>query len=74
MELTPLSQTHIDRRLQDIDRQISTGLRDIRKNLQELEKASNQPGEGATSTRSGTGDKDFAATLRNAMGGNDSDG
>jgi hypothetical protein len=57
MELTPLSNNHIDRRLQDIDRQIRTALRDIRKNLQELEQAA----------KPGTGNKDFAGTLRSAM-------
>jgi len=57
MELTPLTSTHIDRRLQDIDRQINTALRDIRKNLQELEQAA----------KPGIGGKDFADTLRSAM-------
>ena len=57
MEFTPLSSTHIDRRLQDIDRQINTALRDIRKNLQELEQAA-KPGNGS---------KVFAETLRSAM-------
>ncbi|HJP32073.1 MAG TPA: hypothetical protein QGF95_16130 [Candidatus Latescibacteria bacterium] len=67
MELTPLSNTHIDRRLQDIDRQISSALRDIRKNLEELEQASNQPGDGASATGPAARDKGFADALRNAM-------
>ncbi len=56
MELTPLTNTHIDRRLQDIDRQISSALRDIRKNLEELEQASSR-----------SDDKGFAGALRKAM-------
>jgi hypothetical protein len=56
MQLTPLTHTHIDRRLQDIDRQISSALRDIRRNLEELERASSRPD-----------DKGFAGTLRKAM-------
>jgi hypothetical protein len=56
MELTPLTHTHIDRRLQDIDRQISSALRDIRRNMEELERASNRPD-----------DKSFAGALRKAI-------
>jgi hypothetical protein len=56
MQLTPLTHTHIDRRLQDIDRQISSALRDIRRNLEELERASSRPD-----------DKGFAGALRKAM-------
>ena len=66
MELTPLTNNHIDRRLQDIDRQISTALRDIRKNLQELEQAS-KSGSGSASVDRRPGGKDFARTLRSAI-------
>lgn len=65
MELTPLSH-NIDRRLKDIDQQISTALRDIRKNMEELERASVDGEDGSAPTGS-AGDKDFAATLRKAM-------
>lgn len=64
MELTPLS-SNIDRRLKDIDRQINSALADIRRNLEELERAS--PGSRAEEARGRAGDKDFAATLRKAM-------
>ena len=64
MELTPLTNSHIDRRLQDIDRQINTALRDIRKNLEELEQASKP---GANDVGRADESKDFAQTLRRAM-------
>lgn len=63
MELTPLSHTHIDRRLQEIDQQINSALRDIRRNLEELEKAAQTP--GSDRPRSGRG---FAGVLRDAIG------
>lgn len=56
MQLTPLNHTHIDRRLQDIDRQISSALRDIRRNLEELERASSR-----------ADDKGFGEAMRKAM-------
>lgn len=67
MELTPSTHTQIDRRLQDIDRQISSALRDIRKNLEELEQASGRPGKGDSVSNGKSGDKSFAGALRNAM-------
>ncbi len=77
MELTPLSNNRIPgspnaneklgRRLQDIDRQINTALRDIRRNLEELEQAAARPGAGASPPRASTGNKDFARTLQDAM-------
>ena len=80
MELTPINvQTSakgvakgIDRRLQDIDRQINTALRDIRRNLEELEQASTRPaggGDAGPAVGSGQG-KDFARALQDAIGRN----
>lgn len=66
MELTPLSHSHIDRRLQDIDRQINSALRDIRRNLEELEQATGARGDAAEGPR--RPGNDFAGLLRDAMG------
>jgi hypothetical protein len=74
MELTPSTHTQIDRRLQDIDRQISSALRDIRKNLEELEQASGRPGKGDSVAAGKSGDKSFAGALRKAMDHGDSAG
>ena len=70
MELTPQSHQHIDRRLRDIDRQIHSALRDIRRNLEELEQAS-QGREGTTGASRAKGGGGFADALRNAMGKGD---
>lgn len=75
MELTPInvqtngSAKRIDRRLQDIDRQINTALRDIRRNLEELEQASTRPaGSGDAGPAAGSGQgKNFARTLQDAI-------
>ena len=63
MELTPLSHHHLDRRLRDIDRQIHSALRDIRRNLEELEQVS----QGSETRAGGTRSADFADVLRQAM-------
>jgi len=60
MTTTPLSH-QLGRRLEEIDRQISTCLTDIRRNLAELERVSQQ---GDTPR---TGDR-FADVLGKAMG------
>lgn len=71
MELTPLTNTSIasqkiDRRLQDIDRQINTALRDIRRNLEELEQASASP-DRTDASGTAAGGKDFAKALQDAI-------
>ena len=63
MELSPITNTHIDLRLQEIDRQIHTALQDIRRNLEELEEASRKSG-----SPDATG-KGFSDILRDAIDG-----
>ena len=72
MELTPLSHQHIDRRLRDIDRQIHSALRDIRRNLEELEQAS-QGQETRPASRKVGANVGFADVLRDAMEGDGRD-
>lgn len=66
MQTTPLSH-QLGRRLEEIDRQIHTCLRDIRRNLAELERVSKRPDPPAT------GDS-FADVLGEAMKGGARDG
>jgi len=66
MPITPLSH-QLGRRLEEIDRQIHTCLRDIRRNMSELEHASKRPDTPAT------GDT-FADMLGDAMEGDSRDG
>ena len=60
MQLNPAH--HLDHRLQEIDQQINTALRDIRRNMQELEKASTNGRTSGSSPR-----KDFSAVLAQTL-------
>ncbi|MEE2659720.1 MAG: hypothetical protein VX733_14525 [Candidatus Latescibacterota bacterium] len=55
---------HIDRRLQEIDREIHSALRNIRRNLEELEQASRSRSSTVAPTSSGDS---FADLLRSAL-------
>ena len=60
MQLNPAH--HLDHRLQEIDQQINTALRDIRRNMQELEKVSTNGRTSGSSPR-----KDFSAVLAQTL-------
>ncbi|MBT3345955.1 MAG: hypothetical protein HN712_15080 [Gemmatimonadetes bacterium] len=63
MQINPAH--HLDRQLQEIDQQINTALRDIRRNLQELEKVSTGSRPGGSAPRVPNGpSKDFSAILQ----------
>lgn len=66
MQINPAH--HLDRRLQEIDQEISTALRDIRRNLSELEKASSNSRSGTPATRPGN---DFSAVLQATLDSGD---
>lgn len=54
------SSIHIDRQLREIDRQIHSALKDIRKNLRELERVAGRPHSAGPPAR-------FADMLRDAI-------
>jgi hypothetical protein len=60
MQLNPAH--HLDHRLQEIDHQINSALRDIRRNIQELEKASTHNHPNATAAK-----KDFSSVLQKIL-------
>ena len=60
MQLNPAH--HLDHRLQEIDHQINSALRDIRRNIQELEKASTDNHPNATAAK-----KDFSSVLQKIL-------
>ena len=60
MQLNPAH--HLDHRLQEIDHQINSALRDIRRNIQELEKASTDSHPNATAAK-----KDFSSVLQKIL-------
>ncbi len=59
MQLNP--GHHLDHRLQEIDHQINSALRDIRRNLQELEKAS------TAGNRPAAPKQDFSSVLQQTI-------
>ncbi|MBT4098967.1 MAG: hypothetical protein HOM68_29820 [Gemmatimonadetes bacterium] len=68
MQLNPAH--HLDHRLQEIDHQINSALRDIRRNMQELEKASTDSRPHATTgsrPNASAPKKDFSAVLQQTL-------
>ena len=68
MQLNPAH--HLDHRLQEIDHQINSALRDIRRNIQELEKASTDSRPNATTDNhpnATAAKKDFSSVLQKIL-------
>ncbi|MCC7260880.1 MAG: hypothetical protein IT369_00020 [Candidatus Latescibacteria bacterium] len=63
MESSPLSR-HFDLRLQELNQQIHSCLKDVRKHLQELEQAAQQP---PVAGPVGGQPKDFAQLLKESL-------